>query len=195
MRPAVTRHVVWAVVLWALVTPSAAWPADRTAAQELSHLLARRSADVVDARFRQTKHVALLREPFVSSGRVRFEFPKGLRWEVVDPEPLVVDTRGGGLRAGPPGDLREVPAAALGPFSALPGGFSGVFGATAEEMMTAFDVAPGPGEGAFQLTPKDAALSRALTSIELVVDPESGLPKKVVLHESGGDRSEIEIFD
>lgn len=167
----------------------------RGPADALAAILAKRSGEALDAQFRQTKHIALLRDPLVSTGRVRFELPSGLRWEVVEPEPLVVDTRGGTLRTGTPGDLREVPAAALGPFAALPGGFSGVFGATADEIVSAFDVTQGSSEGAFRLTPKAPDLARALTAIDLVLDPATGVPKRVVLHESGGDSSEIEIFD
>lgn len=168
--------------------------ADEDAASELAEILGRRSSEALDARFRQTKHIALLREPLVSTGRVRFEFPGGLRWEVVEPEPLVVDTRGGVLRTGPPGDLREVPTAVLGPFSSLPGGFSGVFSASADEIAGSFDVTSESTPGAFRLVPKDRRLARALESIELVLVPATGVPVRVVLNETEGDRSEIEIL-
>ncbi len=188
-----TRIAATVVVLLGILGPAPASLAEDPAAQ-LAAILGRRSAEALDARFRQTKHIALLREPLVSTGRVRFELPDGLRWEIVEPEPLVVDTRGGVLRTGPPGDLREVPAAMLGPFASLPGGFSGVFGASATEIAAAFDVAAGTSPGAFRLTPKDRNLARALESIDLDLVPESGVPRRVVLNESGGDRSEIEIL-
>lgn len=175
-------------------TPFGLVHADEDAASELAEILGRRSSEALDAKFRQTKHIALLREPLVSTGRVRFEFPDGLRWEVVEPEPLVVDTRGGVLRAGPPGELRDVPTAMLGPFSSLPGGFSGVFSASADEIAGSFDVTRESAPGAFRLVPKDPGLARALESIELVLVPGTGVPARVVLNEAGGDRSEIEIL-
>lgn len=168
--------------------------AEESPAQRLAAILGKRTGQAFDARFRQTKYIALLREPLVSSGTVRFELPDGLRWEVVEPEPLVVDTRGGALRVGPPGELQDVPAEMLRAFASLPGGFSGVFGASADEISAAFEVVAGAGPGAFRLTPKDATLGRALDGIDLTLDPESGMPRKVVLREAGGDRSEIEIL-
>jgi len=168
---------------------------EESAAARLAAILGRRDAAPLEARFRQTKHIALLRDPLVSTGRVLFALPDGLRWEVIEPEPLVVDTRGGVLRTGPPGQLREVPAALLGPFAALPGGFSGVFGAGADEIADAFDVTATGEPGAFRLTPKHDDLALALESIDLELDPSSGVPRRVVLNEAGGDRSEIEIFD
>ncbi len=188
-----TRVPAILAVLLSVFAPSAIFAED--AAAQLATILGRRSSEALEARFRQTKHIALLREPLMSSGRVRFELPDGLRWEVVDPEPLVVDTRGGVLRTGRPGELQEIPAAMLGPFASLPGGFSGVFGASAREIAAAFDVAAGNQPGAFRLTPKDPGLARALDSIELELIPATGVPRRVVLFEAGGDRSEIEIFE
>ena len=82
----------------------------------------------------------------------------------------------------------------LGPFASLPGGFSGIFGASAQEISAAFEVVAAEGVGAFQLTPKDVILARAPDGIDLALEPESGMPRKVVLREAGGDRSEIEIL-
>lgn len=184
---------MWALVVLACV----AWPASAhaagDAAAELASILGRRSTEALDARFRQTKRIALLRDPLISTGRVRFEPPDGMRWEVISPEPLVVDARDGVVRAGPPGALKEVPEGMIG---ALPGGFSGVFGATAAEIALAFDVtrAAGREPGAFRLTPKDPAMARVLERIDLELEAETGVPRRVVLHEAGGDSSEIEIF-
>lgn len=193
MRARVRSTIAASVAILLLCLNPVPSSADDEAATRLAALLGRRSAEALDARFRQTKHIALLQEPLVSTGRVRFELPDGLRWEVIEPEPLVVDTRGGRLRTGPPGELREVPTSALGPFAALPGGFSGVFGATSEEITAAFEVSGSSSPGSFRLTPKDRRLARALEAIDLVLAPETGVPRRVVLHEAGGDRSEIEI--
>lgn len=182
------------VMLAALGCAAPEAEAQESAAAQLAGILGRRRAATLEAGFRQTKHIALLKEPLVSEGRVLFALPDGLRWEVVTPEPLVVDTRGGRLRTGPPGDLHEVPDALLGPFATLPGGFSGVFGASGDEIAAAFEVSPRGPPGAFELTPKDEDLGRALRSIDLEIDPETGVPRRVVLHEAGGDRSEIEIL-
>ncbi len=186
---------------WVLVVLACfAWPASARAvddaAAELASILGRRSTEPLDARFRQTKRIALLRDPLISTGRVRFEPPDGMRWEVVSPEPVVVDTRDGVVRSGPPGAMEEVPEGMIGAFGALPGGFSGVFGATAADIAVAFDVtrAAGREPGAFRLTPKDPTMARLLERIDLELEPETGVPRRVVLYEAGGDTSEIEIF-
>ena len=192
MARAAKAHA-WALVVLACITWPVSGRAGDGAAADLAAILGRRSPKALDARFRQTKRIALLRDPLVSSGRVRFEPPDGMRWEVVSPEPLVVDTRDGVVRAGPPGALEEVPEGLVG---ALPGGFSGVFGATTADIAAAFDVARAADRkpGAFRLTPNEPAMARLLERIDLELDPETGLPRRVVLYEAGGDSSEIEIF-
>ena len=121
--------------------PAVGGAAAGTAAEALAKLFAHRQGESFEAAFRQTKYIALLVEPLESRGRVLFDASEGLRWEVTEPRALVVDTRGGRIRAGPPGELRELTSAQIGPFASLPGGFSGVFGASAAEIQAAFEVA------------------------------------------------------
>jgi outer membrane lipoprotein-sorting protein len=143
------------------------------------------------ADFRQTKQVALLREPLVSTGRLEYRAPDRVRWEVVSPEPLVVEIDGGAMRAGEPGKVEEVgePGAAAA-FRDL----GTIFFARGHEATKRFAIEAGPGgPGSFALVPLEPSLRRAIAAVELTVDSATGVPRRAVLREVNGDRTEIEL--
>jgi hypothetical protein len=45
------------------------------------------------------------------------------------------------------------------------------------------------------LTPRDPSVSRVVSAIEIELDPAEGGPRRVVLREAGGDRTEIVLSD
>jgi len=155
---------------------------------------AQRGISGIRAGFRQTKHVALLAEPLVSTGRFAFERPDRVRWEMVAPERLIVEIAGGELRAGPPGAVAEVDAGpAVGLFRDLGGIFTG---APAYADGQRFALAPGTaGPWSFVLTPRDPSVARVIRTIVIELDPASGGPRRVTIAENGGDRTEIELLD
>jgi len=155
---------------------------------------AQRDVATIRARFRQTKYVAMLEEPLVSEGRFTFQRPDQVRWEMVTPEPLVVDISGSELRAGPPGEVAKVDA---GPAVALFRDLAGIFtGAGDYAGNQRFTLGPGASGGnSFILTPRDPSVGRVIASIEIELDPASGGPRRVVIAEAGGDRTEITLFD
>lgn len=147
------------------------------------------------ARFRQTKRVALLREPLVSSGRLEYRRPDYVRWEVAEPEPLVVEIAGGRLRAGPPGRLEPIEAVEADAAARLFRDLGAIFTAAGELVPARFALAPGDADTSFILTPRDRAAARLVEAIELELDPASGAPRRTVLREANGDRTEIELSD
>lgn len=154
---------------------------------------AQRDVQSIRARFRQTKHVALMTEPLISEGRFSFERPDRVRWEMETPEPLVVEVRGDELRAGPPGAPGRVEA---GPAVQLFRDLAALFTGAEEWAGERFTLGPGTSGGnAFVLTPRDPSVARVLQSIEIELDPEQGGPRRVVLREPGGDRTEIVLSD
>lgn len=157
-------------------------------------LAAQRDVRAIHARFRQTKYVAMLEEPLVSEGRFTFRRPDEVRWEMVKPEPMVVDIHGGELRAGPPGEVAKVDA---GPALALFRDLSGIFtGAADYAANRRFALGPGSsGTQSFTLTPRDPSVARVIASIEIELDPGTGGPRRVVISEAGGDRTEIALSD
>jgi len=147
----------------------------------------------IRARFRQTKYVAMLEEPLVSEGRFTFHRPDQVRWEMVTPEPLVVDINGSELRAGPPGEVAKIDA---GPAVALFRDLAGIFTGAGDYAGKRFTLGPGASrKDAFLLTPRDPSVARVIASIEIELDPASGGPRRVVIAEAGGDRTEIVLFD
>jgi outer membrane lipoprotein-sorting protein len=154
---------------------------------------AQRDVSRIRAQFRQTKQVALLAEPLVSTGRFSFERPDRVRWEMLTPEPLVVEIAGGALRAGPPGAVTDVDAGpAVGLFRDLGGLFSGAADYAGEQR---FALSSGGSSWSFVLTPRDPSVARVIGAIDVTLDPATGGPRRVAISERSGDRTEIELFD
>lgn len=155
---------------------------------------AQRGVARIRAGFRQTKRVALLTDPLVSTGRFTFERPDRVRWEMVTPEPLIVEIAGSSLRAGPPGAVADVDAGpAVGLFRDLGGIFAGASDYAGEERFTLGAGTSGP--WSFVLTPRDPSVARVIRGIDIELDSASGGPRRVAIIESGGDRTEIELLD
>jgi outer membrane lipoprotein-sorting protein len=153
--------------------------------------MVRAQSDVasIRARFRQTKHVAMLAEPLVSEGRFSFRRPDTVRWEMESPEPMVVEIEGGKLRAGPPGGVADVDA---GPATALFRDLGMLFTGADDYAGKRFTLGPGTlGPDSFTLTPKDASVGRIVAAIEIALDPQTGGPRQAVIRETGGDRTDI----
>lgn len=196
MNPSTRRRRVVALVLLGL---GLAWAGAATAAKPAcgtpeecfrSFTQTQREVRSVEARFRQVKEIALLRDPLVSSGRFEFARDRGVRWEVEEPEPMVIEISGDRLRAGAPGELRDVDAGSSGELLGQLGGlFSGEGGADR------FTISAGATPGAIRLQPRDPSLARIVSAIELEVDAEVGVPRSVQIEEVGGDRTRIEMSD
>lgn len=154
---------------------------------------AQRGVSRIHAAFRQTKHVALLAEPLVSTGRFSFERPDRVRWEMVTPEPLVIEISGGALRAGPPGAVADVDGGpAVGLFRDLGGLFTGAADYAGEQR---FALSAGGSPWSVVLTPRDPSVARVIGAIDVTLDPTTGGPRRVAIAERSGDRTEIELLD
>ena len=95
--------------------------------------------------------------------------PDQVRWEMVTPEPLVVDISGSELRAGPPGEVAKIDA---GPAVALFRDLAGIFtGAADYAGNRRFTLGPGTSGNSFLLTPRDPSVGRVIASIEIELDP------------------------
>ena len=147
----------------------------------------------LSARFRQTKRIALMREPLVSSGTLLFSAPDRIRWEVLQPEPLVVEIAGAKMRAGEPGKEESVEAAGA---AAVFRDLGSIFTATAEYARTRFAIEAGTaGPDSFKLVPRDPTVSRTIASLELTIDPATGVLRRATIREANGDQTEIDLFD
>jgi outer membrane lipoprotein-sorting protein len=149
-----------------------------------------RDVTAVRARFRQVKEIALLAAPLESRGRFQYVQGRGVRWEVEEPERMVVEIGAQSLRAGPPGRLREIeagaPARVLEEMAAL---FTG------RATPDSFDLSPGREADSVRLRPRDPSLARVVEEIEIAFDAAHGMPRWIRIDEVGGDRTRIEMSE
>lgn len=154
---------------------------------------AQREVVSVQAGFKQTKRIALLREPLVSIGRFMFLRPDRVRWEVVSPEPLVVEIAGDRLRVGDGHEMSTIDSGgATSLFRDLAGIFTGANGYSSGR----FTIAAGPaGRYSFVLTPRSPDVARVISTLEIDADPKTRLPRRTVIREPDGDVTEVELSD
>jgi hypothetical protein len=144
----------------------------------------------------QTKHVSLLEEPLVSSGRFSFVPPAQVVWKVEKPEPLEVKIDGDRIEI--PGmsdeDRRHVSMTPIaGMFRQLGAIFTGALGRVQEE----FEVTAGDSAGvlALMLVPRHDAGRKVFQRIDLrFVRPALTL-ERIEIREPLGDRLVVELKD
>ena len=195
-RVCVTSQIclVGFVMLLAMMPRASFGESTPAAAAELVELLARGAKGAIEANFQQRKTIALLREPLESSGRVSLEPSGSFRWEVVAPEPFIVESRDGKLRVGEPGDLRLVKKGAPGLDASFPRALQSIFLADAGSLEGSFEVAASDRAGTFELIPRQGTLAPVVESMELELDPDSGVLQRVVIRQHGGDQTEIRFL-
>lgn len=160
------------------------------------HCRVRAETSTLRARFVQTRSFVALGEEDRSAGVLHYRRPDALRWEYAEPDPSWTVIRGRRGWAVFP-RIRQVQAFDLGA-SRVSGILSVVgFGACGEAFTESFEIAMGPraedGCPVLSLTPLAAELAASFTRIELTLDARDLLPRRVVLHEVGGDRVSLEL--
>jgi outer membrane lipoprotein carrier protein len=180
---------------------AAAAPAQDVARRRLppevaAHCRARAATTTLRARFEQVRTLTALGEEERSRGVVLYRSPDALRWEYVAPDrswTVVNGDRGWAVFP----DIRQVQR-----FAVDAGRRDGVlatvgFGACGEAFADAFDfeVTPAAGGTVVAMKPLRAQLAASFTLVELTLDPKDHLPRKIVLHETGGDTIRLELRD
>lgn len=148
------------------------------------------------ARFVQTKHLSLLKEPLVSSGRFAFKAPDRVLWAIEQPRPATIVVRGSevvipGLS---PEDRR---ALAMTPLAAAAQQMGAMFAGSVAALARDFVVdAHGHAGGiTVGLVPRAAAWKEAFQSMELrFVRPDLGV-REIRMEDRLGDRLEIVLRD
>lgn len=175
-------------LLWAAA--AAAAPCESPAQCFAGFLAAQREIIAVQARFHQVKEIALLAAPLESRGRFEYARNRGIRWEVEEPAPMVVEIAPEHLRAGPPGHLATIQTGdALHVLEEMAGLFTG------QASADSFDLSPGTESGAVTLRPRDPSLARTVEAIEIAFDTRMGTPRWIRIDEVGGDRTRIEMSE
>lgn len=142
----------------------------------------------------QRKRHPLLKEEAVSEGKLSFRKPGALRWEVEKPERMVVVVDSGTMttyyplrREAERRDVRDNIASR----TAMEFLESGIF-LSPTELGRRFhvDLFRGDSQVVLRLIPRSKMLSRSIASIQIVQDAVGGLPKRIVVQGTKGDRTE-----
>ena len=131
-------------------------------------------------RFVMTRHSALLTEDLVSRGRAWYVYPDKVRWEVEQPRPSVFILNGETVT-----DRRQ--QTLLRNVSKI--GEKGLINDT-DFTVTVYET---PRQWQVDLIPLRRDLSQLFSLITLLVDPASGALRSVVLTETGGDITSLEL--
>lgn len=172
-----------------------AWPAaageaaDPSALAEIASQLA--ANPVVRAQFRQEKTISALDRPLVSEGEMIFVAGGGISWQIEQPYAVtilltpttMVERKSGGSE-------RRYDMAANPFFRSLTRTFFAVMGGDVDSLHDQFVVETLPAEHGWDLhlTPKDPALARAISAIEV---KGSRFVEEVRIREARGDGSRI----
>ena len=191
--------VMRATIAFAVLALAAvAAAADPTPLDQALARIEARGAEIRDfrARFRQEKSVYLLDRPLVSSGKVLFRRPGSLRWETEAPEPsiLVIDEKG--MQVYLP-RLKQVEVYDLPGKDAL-GAILPLFGQSTADLRRMYEVELKPGaadEIVLALVPKSDRVRRAVARIEVALDKEKLLPRRLVYADPNGDEARTTFTD
>lgn len=158
-----------------------------------------RKIQTLTAQFTQRKETALMKEPLVSSGTVRFKRPTQIYLRYEKPQSMEIAINGKSMRIYQTGKtyLEEY---ALGPgkrVSRFMEPFISVFQKPLAELEERYSVTYGGMEGGrlhrILLQPKEEKIQRILLRVELWADQESGAIERFTMMETNGDRLLLEF--
>lgn len=132
------------------------------------------------ARFVQDKQSELFSETQHSKGVLEYRAPDYLRWEYVYPQALVWEVNGDKGNVNPQilSMLMLIKQCVKGDFEAAQKSF---VVEQHDEQVT--------------LTPKKRELQRLFSRIEIVLNPQTEIARKVTIHEANGDCTTIQFYD
>ncbi len=150
----------------------------------------------VSARFTQTKHLSLLDEPLVSTGRFVFKRPDRMRLEIDSPRPATILINGRDISI--PGiSERDKQHLAMTPMAAMFAELGAMFSGSAASLSRHFQVDATPVDGAIEvtLTPTLPAWQRLFRTIQLRFAGPDLVISAMRLDDALGDRLDIVMSD
>lgn len=153
---------------------------------------AQRDTRSIDADFRQVKHLTLLDEPLVSTGRFVFAKPDRVRLEVTQPEPATIVIRGSDIHI--PGlSEKDHQALSASPMVAMFTQLGAVFSGSVDKLEESFEVeATAQGDGVrLVLVPRSAEWKKAFQRMQLDFAGADLVVREVRIEDALGDRLEI----
>jgi outer membrane lipoprotein-sorting protein len=151
----------------------------------------------LDARFTQTKHVALLDAPLISTGRFRFKRPDKVRLDIDSPQPatVLIDGRNVTIPGVSPADMQGMAAT---PMTAMFSELGALLGGQLAQASAHFriEASAAPGDGvAVELTPTLPEWQKLYRSIGLTFAGQPLVIRSMRLDDALGDRLEIDLRD
>lgn len=157
---------------------------------------AQRGTESLRARFTQTKHMSLLNQPLVATGRFAYKRPDKVLWEIEQPERATVIIAEGKLHVPGMADkdretLSAMPVAqAMSQIGAL---FAGDVGALRETF--AITAEQGDAGIAVRLVPRPAAGQGMFSRIDLTFSGPALTLRTLRLENRLGDRVEVDVHE
>jgi outer membrane lipoprotein-sorting protein len=157
---------------------------------------AQRDMRTMTAAYVQVKHVSLLDEPLVSSGRFIFKRPDRILLKMEQPQPLTVTITGREVHI-PNLPARERQALGMAPMAAMFTQLSAVFTGSMRALEQGFEVAAVEDDSAIQVTlvPRQESWKRMFRSIQLRFAGPQLFVQKIRLDDALGDNLEITLSD
>jgi outer membrane lipoprotein-sorting protein len=180
-----------------LLAPAARGAAcDSTAACLQVLAAAQASTRTFDARFVQTKHVSLLDEPLVSTGRIRFRRPDHVRLDLETPQAatILIAARSVTVPGLAPSEQRAMEGS---PMASMFTELGALFAGSLERAPAHFDVAARADGDAVRVTlsPTAPDYQRLFRTIALRFAGPEMIIQSMRLDDALGDRLEVELRD
>jgi outer membrane lipoprotein-sorting protein len=188
----------WALIAVLLVTPPAGAqpPCDSTESCLRAIETAQARTQTISARFTQTKHLSLLDEPLVSTGRFVFKRPDRMRLEVESPRAATILIKGREITIPgiPEADRQQL---AMTPMASMFSALGAMFGGSAEALQQHFRVAAVAASDGIEvtLTPTVPEWQRLFTTIRLRFTGPDLVMSAMRFDDPLGDRLEIVMSD
>jgi outer membrane lipoprotein-sorting protein len=150
-----------------------------------------KSIQEINGKFTQSRHIAILSTPLLSSGEFRYQREIGLVWHVNHPveSTLEISYRKGLRLVNDDGEAKPVAGAEL-----LTQLFLGLFSGNLDALLDIFNIDEHKDEVAWRLhlTPKSDALRQHISHIDIVGN--NGV-NAITVVEASGDRNEILLLE
>lgn len=190
------RALIAGLLLPLLPAAAAAVLCDSTAACLAKLNTAQAATRTVDARFVQTKHLSLLDEPLVSTGRFRFRRPDHVRLDIETPRPSTILIAGRSVTI--PGlPAAEQKALADSPMAAMFTELGAVFAGNLDRAPAHFTIDARGTDEAIEvtLTPTAAEYQRLFRTIALRFSGPEAMVQSMRLDDALGDHLVVELRD
>lgn len=181
--------------LTAILFSSGHVPAGEGAADLLRRLAAAAPQAGIVAEFRETKSLALLREPVVETGTLAWLRPDYFRRTVTGPVPSTTLFDGSSLWVVFPDEklAEHYPARANRAIRDSLAAIPAIWDPARMEERFRVEAAPEGGGHVLRLTPRGRSLSKSLTRVDVVLDASLRV-KEIRVEAADGNRSRIEIL-